>query len=220
MVRRNSGEAPRRRWSAGAGDFVVDEAPARSSLRQFSSHVRRTTVVAAKARLSRKMGDALAAGEDHEKEMSDNLWRHHRLLLPTSRRRRTRAPSALLLYRSPRTCHAGSHGRGSIRGPGPRGGLWLSSERRARWCRSGFWRWPQARRCQQLRQLCRDLIRSLLHHRHRIHRRLYVVETKQRGGGIPSCGLQPSPALCSLSAFSLLPTPRSSSGFGIGRRCS
>ena len=87
MVRRNSGEAPRRRWSAGAGDFVVDESPARSSLRQFSSHVRRTTVVAAKARLSRKMGDALAAGEDHEKEMSDNLWRHHRLLLPTSRRK-------------------------------------------------------------------------------------------------------------------------------------
>ena len=87
MVRRGSGEAPRRRWSAGAGDFVVDESPARSSLRQFSSHVRRTTVVAAKARLSRKMGDALAAGEDHEKEMSDNLWRHHRLLLPTSRRK-------------------------------------------------------------------------------------------------------------------------------------
>ena len=35
MVRRGSGEAPRRRWSAGAGDFVVDESPARSSLREI-----------------------------------------------------------------------------------------------------------------------------------------------------------------------------------------
>ncbi len=95
-------------------------------------------------------------------------------LLPLGRRRRTRASSALLLYRSPRAYHAGSHRRSAIRGPGPRGSLRLRSERRSR-CRapsgSGVGRrGPQARRCQELRQLRRDLIRPLLHHRHRIHR--------------------------------------------------